>query len=306
MLEKPQFTLENFIRELKHLGQLSKDVLVKEFLQTLACLVLPSINDKTPKHTIKDRLQTIYISFKYFIIASILLPLKYGLFFTTSIIEAAFDMISLTLILGFMAFQIPFGIALNALFLLINNLLIHTTLLGIMSHSICLCFALIGSPFDHYARLKLCEYGNLLLHDLRSLYEVIITLIHPKHLFNTLIGFRYLNMGNLDDHLQVNQPDHSPQWFLGLYSAIPKALGETFEVLYRRLQSLGQHLLFMLSTPIFLILSLFEAGLHATQCAEKAALSPVIWLMGRGQAMVSDTFIEKTCFEDCPRSPLLV
>lgn len=305
-MNKPLFTKALLVNELKHLGQLSKDIFIKEFLQSLACLVLPSINDKVPKHKIKDRFQTVYDSFKQLIIFAVGIPLKYCLFFISSFIEAAFDIVSLVLIFGFIFFQIPFGIALNVFFLAINNLLIHTVLLGVISHSVSMCLALIGSPFDHYARLRLCEYASLLWHDFRSLYEVILTILHPRHLLYTVLGFRYLNMTDTCNHLETNEPNDSPLWLFGMYSAIPKAVGETFKVLYHRLQSLGGHLLFMLSTPIFLILSLFEASLHATLCAEKTVISPAVWLLGKGQSVIDATFTEKDCFDNCSTSPLLV
>lgn len=305
MMQKPRFTKALLLDEIQHLAGLSKDIVIKELLHTLAYIILPGLNEDIPPHALKGRLQTIYSSFRNFICTAILLPVKYCLFFITTFIEAAFDVVSLILILGFMVFQVPFGAALNLLFLLFNNLLVHTALLGLLSHSACFIFALIGSPIDPHARLKLCEYGKLLIHDLRSLYEVIITLLHPKHLIYTLIGLRHLEMSARCDHLEEKHPNESPSWFFGLYSAIPKALSETFKFFTQRLDSLASHLLFMLFTPVFLILSLLEASLHGTLCVEKTALTPAVWIIGKGHSVVNKT-ISKPTFPDCSPSPLLV
>lgn len=280
--------------DLREIFILLKNIILTEFLEAIHSAIFVNRNKQKNHKDFVDYL-TMFINCLLFV------PFIYACYFITALALNIADLISILSITVFYLLQAPLGMIINIAHLLLNNLIVHALVLGIIKNALVFILCAPFCLLDPSARKEIITAVSGLKLGCVSLWLALCALLHPVSLMKTMLGemcLIYVSEPYLDNASLITSNDKST-YFFGLNMSIFEAMNETKALLRHQFHCLKRDAEAALVTPFLIVTSGVKSLLSGVAFIEKTTLSVPLSLLSfacnnyaaptKGRAKHSDT-----------------
>lgn len=273
----PNFSRDAFKSELSVFYMILSETLVQELWHTLIACIVPSLQKAPVELSGYTRLSNIYRSVERAIFTLLYRSLLRTVSIAIVILFGFFSLINFSLYLIAALIAFTAGLALNIAYPVVNNLLVHVVLLGLITNVFVIMLSIIPAVFDtrayHRLVFGLTEIGKSFYAFLRLLFTI---LLRP---LSIIVGKYYIALpdDNTHDITFSGNSTKEKQWPWGIYTDLTLAVPALLRSLKDPLYDVGEYVLYLVSTPAFLLVeaAIFIASLFSA--ATSLLLTPAVY-----------------------------